>query len=128
MLIKGADRKQTNNDGKTALEIARDKGREELVKIMDDEYSCWHKFKIKSIKKIVYAPEEDSYMYSVFFILLFHLFFLPVNILAEFKIDEKYVKTIPFIFEGIYEVMVIVLYLLLLKKFRKRKPQDLRSL
>ena len=98
LLIKGADRSQKNNENKTAMQIAQENNRGELEKILDDNYSCWDKFKIKCNKKIVYAPEESSYLYSVFFIILFHLFFLPINILSEFKTDEKYVKTIPLLF------------------------------
>ena len=108
--------------------MARESNREDLVKILHDNFGCWDKFKIKCNKKMVYAPEESSYSYSVFFILIFHLFFLPINILSEFEIDEKYVRTIPLLFEGIYEAFILVLYFLLLRKFTKREPRDLRTL
>ena len=83
------------------------------------------KIKIKCNKKIVYAPEKPTYLYSLFFITVFHLFFLPVNLLTEFKIDRTYVKFIPFISEGIYEVIVFLFYLLLFRKFQKRQPLNL---
>lgn len=93
--------------------------------MLDNNYGCWDSFLIKCNKKITYEPEQPSYSYSILFILVFHLFFLPINILSEFNIDPKFIKVIPLVFEGIYELLIFVLYFLLLKKFRKRKPMPL---
>ena len=83
------------------------------------------KVKIKCNKKIVYEPEKPSYSFSILFILMFHLFFLPVNILSEFNISKKYIKVIPLGAEAIYEIIIIILYLLLIQKAQMRKPLDL---
>ena len=128
LLIKGADRSAANKNGQTALQIAKSNSREDLVKIIDNEFGCWDKFKIKCNKKIVYEPEKSSYSYSIYFIILFHLFFLPANLLSEFTISEKYVKIIPLMFEGIYELIILTLYLLLLRKQRKKRPHSLMEI
>lgn len=95
------------------------------MRILDDNFGTWDKIKIKCNMKIIYAPEKPTYTYSILFILFFHLFFLPVNILTQFKIDQKYIKIIPFIGEGIYEALVILFYLLLFIKFKKRQPKNM---
>lgn len=82
LLIKGADRASMNNNDETALKLARDLNKQELAKILDDNYSCWDQFRIKCNKKVVYQPEKPSLTYAIYFIVLFHLFFLPVNILS----------------------------------------------
>lgn len=92
---------------------------------MDNNFGTCDKIKIKCNKKIVYEPEKSSYAYSIYFIILFHLFFLPVNLISEFSIDEHYVKLIPLLFEGIYELIILTLYILLLRKPRKKKPMSL---
>lgn len=82
LLIKGANREAKNKSNQTAIDIATNNNKQELIKILDNNYGCWDKFKIKCNKKIVYEPEKSSYMFSIYFILLFHVFFLPANILS----------------------------------------------
>lgn len=109
------------------MQIARLNQRDDLIRILDNDYGACDKIKIKCNKKIVYEPEKSSYAYSIYFILLFHLFFLPANLLSEFDlIDEKFVKIIPLMFEGIYEIIILTVYILLLRNRPKKKPQPLK--
>lgn len=99
-----------------------------MIKVLFNEYTTWDKIKIKCNKKITYEPEKPSFAYSLLFVLFFHLIFLPVNLLSEFSFHKKYIKDIPLLFEGMYEIIILGLYFLLLRHPRKRAPLDLLAL
>lgn len=102
LLVKGADRELQNNLGRKAIDIAQENEKDELVKILFNDFGFLERVKIKCNKKIVYEPEKPSYSFAILFFLLFHLFFLPVNILSEFHFTKKYIKLIPLGFEVVY--------------------------
>ncbi len=82
LLIKGADRHLRDNTGQTAIKIAEEKNSQELVKILNDQFTCMEKVKIACNKKMVYAPEKPSKTYLLFFFILINLIYLPTNIWA----------------------------------------------
>lgn len=45
-----------DKNGQTALEFAKLNGKEDLIKILDDDFGCLDKIKIGCNKKIVYRP------------------------------------------------------------------------
>lgn len=54
MLVKGVDRNIKNGEGQKAIDIAGLLGRDELVKILRDDFTKWERFKIACNVKIVY--------------------------------------------------------------------------
>ena len=54
LLIKGASRQARNNNGESPLQIATLNQRDDLIRILDNNYGACDKIKIKCNKKIVY--------------------------------------------------------------------------
>lgn len=54
MLVKGVDRHIKNEEGQKAIDLAGLLGRNELVKILRDDFSRWERCKIACNVKIVY--------------------------------------------------------------------------
>lgn len=56
LLMKGANRHIKNNEGKKAIDVARDQAFGSLVKILDDDYSCLDFLKFYYNVKVDYRP------------------------------------------------------------------------
>jgi hypothetical protein len=82
MLLKGVDRNIKDRQDQKAIDIAQAIGNYDLVRILNDEYSCMDKVKIACNVKIVYEVEKPSLAYCITFLVFFHLIYLPSNVFA----------------------------------------------
>lgn len=82
MLLKGVDRHIINNDARKAIEMAKEDNKNDLVMILNDQFTFMEKVKIACNVKLVYQVEKSSYTYSILFFLLYNLVFLPTCILT----------------------------------------------
>jgi ankyrin repeat protein len=54
LLLKGADRHLKNSEGETAIDLARSQGRQDMVRILNDQFTALEKLKICCNVKVVY--------------------------------------------------------------------------
>lgn len=82
MLLKGVNRQLINLEEKRAIDLARDLGRGDLVRVLQDEFSNCDRVKIGCNLKIVYEVEKPSSKQCILFLFLFNLLFLPTHLLV----------------------------------------------
>ena len=124
MLLKGVNRHIKDRQEQKAIDIAQAIGNYDLVRILNDQFTCAEKLKIACNVKIVYEVEKPTLAYCITFLVFFHLIFLPSNIFAEIELFGT-----PYIFYGlaaIYYVLVIVLYARLTSKHPKKQVKDIQ--
>ena len=72
--------------------------------------------------KIVYEVEKPTRVYSAVFLVLFHLIYLPSNILAEISLLST-----PYIFYALaflYYLLILTIFTLLTRKHPKKSPKS----
>jgi palmitoyltransferase ZDHHC13/17 len=126
MLVKGVDRHVKNNQDERAIDMAKVAGKQDLVRVLNDEFTGMEKLKIACNVKIVYEVEKPTVVYCITFLVFFHLLFLPSNALVEVTLLET-----PYVFyaiAGLYYVSVLVIFGLLTRKHPKKSPKDILDL
>ena len=63
-------------------------------------------------------------MYAMFFILIYHIVFVPTCVLTEFTNFDEDKFYLPLIAQGLYYSLTIVFFILLLKRPKKKVPQN----
>ena len=91
LLVKGADRELQNNLGRKAIDIAQENEKDELVKILFNDFGFLERVKIKCNKKIVYEPEKPSYSFAILFFLLFPLILQHLSYFNRCKHNSRFV-------------------------------------
>ncbi len=125
MLLKGVNRQLINLEDKRAIDLAREQGRGDIARVLDDEFSNCEKVKIGCNFKVVYRVEKPSVRQCVLFLFLFHLVLIPTHLLVEVNLfgDNTY-----FVYDGLvvaYYLSVIILFALLTRKHPKKPRKDL---
>ena len=82
MLMKGVDRRLKNLEEQSAIDVAGLMGRGEIVRVLREDWSGWERCQIACNVKVVYRVEEPTKAYSLLFLFLLHLLYLPTNILV----------------------------------------------
>lgn len=86
MLLKGVNRHLYNLEENRAIDLAKDLGKNEIARILNDEFTNFERIKICCNVKMVYEVENPSIKQCILFLFLFHLFFIPTNLLVEIDI------------------------------------------
>ncbi len=93
------------------------------MRILRDDFTRWERIKIACNYKLVYEVEKPTVFYCVVFLIMFHILYLPSQILSEVTIfDSPY----PFYaISALLYLVIIILFILLTKKHPKKKAKDL---
>lgn len=110
LLMKGANRHMKNNEGKKPINIARENDFPNIIKMLNDEYSCLDFFKFYYNVKLDYRPKDRSLVMPIVFVLSTFCCLLIAHGLVEIKQDWM------FAIEVVLLVLMIVTYLSLLRK------------
>ena len=63
LLLKGCRKDLKNNEGLTAIEIAKKQDKKEMVNILNEDFTIGEKLKIACNVKIVYRVEKPTVSY-----------------------------------------------------------------
>lgn len=125
MLLKGVNRHLTNQEQQQSIDIALTLDKPEIVKLLNDDFTNCEKLKILCNLKVIYDVEKSSYSYSILFLVLFHLIFLPSNLLVEVDLFGQDKFYLFYLVIGLYYLFTMSLYLLLMKKHPNKSPKNL---
>ena len=125
MLLKGVNRNLCNLEEKRAVDLAAELGKHEMARILKDEFTNCERVKIACNVKIVYEVEKPSIKQCILFLVLFHLIYLPTNLLVEVDIfgEETYLGF--YALAGLFYLLVMLLYFLLTRKHPRKAAKDL---
>lgn len=118
MLLKGSNRHLRNHEEERAIEIARAGGQEQLVRILNDEFTNCEKLKIVCNTKVVYKVEQPSRAYCLTFLTLFHLLFLPSNLLS--RIDLFGTPYVFYALAAVFYLLTMSVFIVLTRKHPRK--------
>lgn len=121
MLLKGVNRQLANLEEKRAIDLARDLGRGDLVRVLEDEFGNCDRIKIACNLKVVYQVERPSLKQPILFLVLFHLLFLPTHVLVEVDLfgDDSFAFFLAI--AGLYYIAIMGLFCSLTRKHPRKR-------
>lgn len=125
MLLKGVNRNLSNLQEMRAIDLAKELGKNDMARILNDEFTNCERVKIGCNVKIVYEVEKPSVKQCILFLVLFHIIYLPTNVLVEVDIfgEDTYIGF--YAIAGFFYLLVMVIYFLLTRKHPKKIRKDL---
>lgn len=81
--------------------------------------------KIACNVKIVYEVEKPSIKQCILFLVLFHIIYLPTNVLVEVDIFGEDTYICFYALAAFFYLLVMLIYFLLTRKHPKKTPKDL---